>query len=387
MKRVLILTNYFKPAVKGGGPIQSISNLIDNLSHEIKFSVITGDRDLGDNEQFKNIKTNTWKRVGKTEIFYTNIRELNFIKLAKLLNDTSYDSLYLNSFFSYKTSILPILMCKIGVIKKRPIILAPRGEFSPGALFFKNSKKKIFIKLSRMIGMYDEITWHATAETEKNDITKIFGNTSKIAIANNLTENYSMRLYDKDITKKKGELSIVFISRIHPKKNLKMAIDLLKSIRGEVEFNIYGPLEDDSYWNECKGAIAKLPPNIQISYHGVVDHSDIIKVFKNNHVFLFPTLGENFGHVISEALIGGCPVIISDQTPWRGLEEQNVGWDIPLSNDKKYVQVLQKLVNMTGDEYKNLSIRAFEYGKLKSTNLESIESYINLFDYVDLSEK
>jgi glycosyltransferase involved in cell wall biosynthesis len=32
---------------------------------------------------------------------------------------------------------------------------------------------------------------------------------------------------------------------------------------------------------------------------------------------VFPTLGENFGHVIAESLSASCPVICSDQTPWN----------------------------------------------------------------------
>ncbi|MNY40193.1 hypothetical protein D3C86_1749200 [compost metagenome] len=43
-----------------------------------------------------------------------------------------------------------------------------------------------------------------------------------------------------------------------------------------------------------------------------------------------PTHGENYGHAIAEALSAGTPVLISDATPWRGLQQEGVGWDIPL---------------------------------------------------------
>ena len=33
-------------------------------------------------------------------------------------------------------------------------------------------------------------------------------------------------------------------------------------------------------------------------------------------LFVFPTLGENFGHVIYESLMCGTPVLVSDNTPW-----------------------------------------------------------------------
>ena len=50
-----------------------------------------------------------------------------------------------------------------------------------------------------------------------------------------------------------------------------------------------------------------------------------------HHVFLFPTLGENFGQVILEAMTAGCAILISDATPWRGLQEKGYGWELPLA--------------------------------------------------------
>jgi glycosyltransferase involved in cell wall biosynthesis len=47
-------------------------------------------------------------------------------------------------------------------------------------------------------------------------------------------------------------------------------------------------------------------------------------------MFFFPTRGENYGHVIAESLSVGTPVLISDQTPWRELSSDGLGWDLPL---------------------------------------------------------
>ena len=42
------------------------------------------------------------------------------------------------------------------------------------------------------------------------------------------------------------------------------------------------------------------------------------------------TRHENFGHAVVEAWAHGRPVLLSDQTPWRGLAELDLGWDLPL---------------------------------------------------------
>lgn len=378
-KKVLVLAGYYVPSVKGGGPIQSIKNLVDNLSDKLDFYILASDRDLGDEQPFYGVKTDKWVLVGSAKVFYINTKELTLRRLVEIINSVDYDALYLNSFFSYKFSIAIIVLSKLKRLTAKPIILAPRGQFSLGALGLKSSKKKLYIKVVKALGLYKDIMWHATAETEKKDIEILLGEKVNIKVASNLTADYRGIKYDKDIEKYPGELKVVFVSRIHPKKNLKKAIASLKDLHGKVEFNIYGPLEDKEYWTECEKVINSLPQNVEVEYRGLLNHDEIMGVFKEHHVFLFPTLGENFGHVISEALIGGCPLIISDQTPWRGLEELSVGWDIALSDEDKFRKVLKHCMDLSKEEYTSLSMNAFEYGKKHSNSQDDISKAYELF--------
>lgn len=378
-KKILMMAGYYTPSIKGGGPIQSIKNLVDNLSERLTFYIIAADRDLGDNRPFNGIKFDDWVSVGRANVYYTNYSELTWKKTEEIINSIEYDVIYLNSFFSYKDSIVPIMLSKLNRIPRRPIVIAPRGQFSQGALGLKGKKKNLYIKLTKSIGLYKNTIWHATGETEEQDIIRTFGENTKIKVANNLTANYKNHEYNKNIKKNSGELKVIFISRVHPKKNLKMAISLLKRISGKVEFNIYGPIEDKNYWSKCQELINNLPDNISVAYKGIVEHDNIMDIFKEHHVFLFPTLGENFGHVISESLIGGCPVIISDQTPWRELKEIKAGWDIPLTEVNKYIEALNYCVNLSEEQYFELSQSAYSYGK-KVSNLDmDIENSYRLF--------
>lgn len=381
-KKILVMAGYYTPSVKGGGPIQSIKNLVNKFSDSLDFYIMAADRDLGDKEPFEKIKSNEWSSVGEAQVFYTDYSKLTWKKVKEVMISMNFDVIYLNSFFSYKDSIIPILLLKLNKVPNLNIIVAPRGQFSSGALGLKKDKKIMYINFAKKMGLYKDIIWHATADTEKKDIQKNFGEKANIIVANNLTGDYKNLKYEKTITKNIGELKIVFVSRIHPKKNLKQAIELLKNVVGKVDFNIYGPLEDINYWHECEQEIKKLPQNIKVSYKGLVNHEHIMNIFKENHVFLFPTLGENFGHVISEALIGGCPVIISDQTPWLDLEENKVGWAIDLKNDEKFSMVLQKCVDYDNSSYEIISKKAFMYGKNKSNTLVSIKDYEKLFNII-----
>ena len=59
-----------------------------------------------------------------------------------------------------------------------------------------------------------------------------------------------------------------------------------------------------------------MPENIKVTYHGEVRPDKVVDVFSKYDIFLFPTKGENYGHVIFESMASGCIPVISDKTPW-----------------------------------------------------------------------
>ena len=94
---------------------------------------------------------------------------------------------------------------------------------------------------------------------------------------------------------------------------------------------------------------------------------------------LFPTFGENFGHVIFEALAAGCPILLSDQTPWRGLKEKGCGWDFPLSDHGAFRRCLQQCVDMDAGSFNRLSHGARECALDYAHNSGGLEQNRELF--------
>ena len=164
-------------------------------------------------------------------------------------------------------------------------------------------------------------------------------------------------------------------------KNLDGALKLLHGLPGQVGFDIYGPREvnDADYWDEVREIMANLSSNIRVEYHGHIKYEDVPGTLSKYHLFLLPTLGENYGHVIIEALLAGCPILISDRTPWRDLEKAGVGWDLPLEEPERFRQVLQKCIEMGPEEYGSLSARAEAYGVQRCKDPEIIARNRMLF--------
>lgn len=107
----------------------------------------------------------------------------------------------------------------------------------------------------------------------------------------------------------------------------------------------------------------KLPSNILVSYKGSVSYDKVSDIFENYHLFFLPTHGENFGHVILESLSSGCPVLISDQTPWRDLENYGCGWALPLNAPEAFKEVITRCVYMDYFEHTQLVKKAYQFSE------------------------
>lgn len=328
--KILIFTNFYLPGYKAGGPIRSISNLVDALSDKFEFYIVTSDRDSGDKNSYSNIQIDEWMDMGKAKIYYSSV-PLSRRLIKFLFSERKYDRLYLNSFFSYRYSILPLIVNR----NQLKTIVAPRGEFSLGALKLKRFKKSLYIKVSICTTIYKNVIWQASSKYEYQDIQRIIKSNPLIKIAPNLPK-ISNTSYNNEF---RGWLNLVFISRISPKKNLLYAIEILSTVKEKVIYNIYGPNEEN-YWEKCESKISILPPNIKVKYHGSIPNEKVFEIISQNHLFFMPTLGENYGHAIAESLNCGVPVLISDRTPWRSLENHNVGWDLPLENPDKFSKII-----------------------------------------------
>jgi glycosyltransferase involved in cell wall biosynthesis len=379
-KNILVLYDYYFPGYKAGGPIRTLANIVDTLGDEFQFKIVTSDRDLGDLKSYVTVKSDSWNRIGKAAVYYISIEMMSLRELKRIICSTGYDVIYLNSFFSFHFTIKLLLLRMLRLIPDRPIIIAPRGEFSSGALRLKRLKKRVYIMVAKLFRLYRGTVWQVSSKYEEDDLRCWFGKEAQVVIAPDLPPILTSHARPKVLkTKKENYLEIIFLSRISRKKNLEVALNTLKRIKGKVVFDIYGPIEDSVYWEECQKIVCRLPKNIEVRYCGCVKHENVVSVMRKYHFFFFPTLGENFGHVILESFNAGCPVLISDQTPWRGLEKIGVGWELPLDTPELFHEILQRCVNMGGREYMQLSERALMYGRQVAQDEKVIDQNRELF--------
>ncbi len=340
--KILIVMEGFFPGQKYGGPPVSVDNLCTLMDNHECY-IVTCNHDMGEDKVYSNIATG-WNDRGNCKVLYLSDEEYGYKKYEEVIKEIKPDVIYLQGLF--QKCIIPCLF----LTKKYNIsaMLAPRGELCAGA--FKKKYKKIpYIIFLKLFGLLKNIYFQSTSDEETEAIKQyLSAKDNRVYSLSNVPSIPSNK--ELEVNKKSGQAKFIFLSRIVPKKNLLAALNYMSNIKGNVEFDVYGALEDESYWEECKKQIARLPKNVKVEYKGLVNHDQVHDTFRKYDAFIFPTFSENFGHVIAEALMVGCSVIISDQTPWTDVADVKGGWSIPLEKSEQYIQAIQEIVNADEDE-------------------------------------
>ncbi len=356
--RVLAVAGTYLPGVKGGGHIRSIAALATCLGRELELFVLCRDRDFGDEDPYPNVRVGRWSKVGNAQVLYLPHSAFSARRYRSLLSELDPDVLYLNTPFSLREFVLPAIVALRSFPAVR-VVVAPRGCLDRGALMLKRTKKRAFLRLLRWSRIPKAVTWQASTDTEAASITGALGAVD-VAVASDfptIAAGGATLQGGTDCAPRKapGHLRVIFLSRVSPKKNLIFLLERLANVEGEVELTIAGPIEDRSYWAQCKRLIAGRLGHIRVTTTGTVAYADVLPLLASHHVFALPTLSENFGHVVLEALVAGCVVIVSDRTPWRGLEALGAGWDLPLEEPAAWEAALRHCCDMESSEFRAMS--------------------------------
>jgi glycosyltransferase involved in cell wall biosynthesis len=379
-RRVLALNAFYLPGYKGGGSIRALANLAGHLKNDFDFVVATGQRDFGETRAYPAQERREVIESEGYPVHYLSSGQALAAELRSLLREP-WDLIYLNSTFSIGYSILPMLLRRFMGRIRIPVLLAPRGELMPGAMAngrLKTIKKRTFLQLARATGHFSGIHFHATSTDEAAFLQALKLGQADITMVPDLPPRAGTDL-KLGPTKKQGRLRLVFVSRIDPKKNLDYALRVLAEVKAPVDFDIVGPVADEAHWANCRQVIATLPNHIRVRHLGSIPHDEILRTFAERDFFFFPTKAENNGYVILEALLAGCPVLLSDQTPWRGMETHGAGWDLSLDQPGTFRTMLEQLAALGPDQHLALRRSAQAYGRSRLSASADIAATRDMF--------
>lgn len=367
--RIAVLAPYFYPAHKAGGPIPGILGALSSLVDE-DVEVITSDRDLGDKEPYGAPFVGT-TRVGDVDASY--LPPLSLATWRRWLDArkriTRADAVYFNSVHSKLFTILPILALAT-VRYSGVVVLSPRGELAPSALRLGSSRlKKVWIHCLRRLGWYQSIgrrgnvVWLASSEGERADVLEIFPRARVRLSPEQLRPPTPISQAPR--APKTDVLRILSVGRIAPVKGVDDFLRGLQRVTTTVSVDFVGLAEDESFELAMHDLAETLPRNVSVIWSGAIPPDQVATRLRSSDLSVSLTHGENFGHAIGESLQAGCPVMISDQTPWSFVEGEGAGvvlLDAQCREPESVANAIDEFAALRPASWEAMSARAAECG-------------------------
>lgn len=246
------------------------------------------------------------------------------------------------------------------------LVTTPHGMLEPWALQHHAWRKRVAWALYQKKDLTQAHTIHATSQAEALQIRKLGFRQAITLIPNGIEtppKSATASIDDKNRT-------ILFLSRIHPKKGI---LDLVRawaiSKKEGWQIIIAGP-DEGGHRAKVEALIQKLKLEKYFHFVGSVEDDKKWALYQQSDLFVLPSYSENFGLVIGEALAAGLPVITTQETPWRELKTEHCGWWIKTGPDA-LAKTLKTAMNLSplhrkamGQRGKKLVKRKYAWAKI-----------------------
>jgi glycosyltransferase involved in cell wall biosynthesis len=221
-------------------------------------------------------------------------------------------------------------------------VVSPRGMMDPWA--WKHHRRRKYLARSYLHPRALEAAdgWHATSEAEAEAL-RVLGFKQPVCVAPNgvsepsQAETEAAASYWRQLVPASAHRPVaLFYSRFHQKKRLLELIDSwLESAPRDWLLLVVG-IPEDYTPRMIEDYVLRVgqPGRVQ-----AYDGAGRPPPYAIASLFLLPSHGENFGLSIAEALANGVPALVTDSTPWTGLNQIGGGWCVPWAN---YGQALRE---------------------------------------------
>lgn len=322
--KVLHVTPGFYPAHFYGGPIQSTYDLCRHLVQKgCDVRVLTTntngpqvldvptDYELQSPAGFRIRYTRRWRR------------EATAPKLLGLLPAAVRwaDVIHLTGTYSFST-IPGLLAAKLG---GRPLVWSPRGALQRWAGTRRSDAKALWEKVCRLAAPR-RMVLHVTSQEEADQSCQRIPGFRAAIIPNGVAppENPVPHVPRQAIFR------LAFLGRLAEIKGIERLIGAAAELNGTPNWQLsIAGTGDPTYIGHLKTLIHQQGLSSRVRLIGEVTGVEKERFFANSDLLILPSHSENFGMVVAEALIRGCPVIASTGTPWRELETIACGRWVP----------------------------------------------------------
>jgi glycosyltransferase involved in cell wall biosynthesis len=218
-----------------------------------------------------------------------------------------FDLVHLHSMFNWHSLAVPTV-CRTHRIS---FVVRPLGTLDPWSRGQKSWKKQPYFDLIEKRNLGHAARIHVTSDAELRTVTDLgFGTKARcVPIGLDLHP-----VLPREPLGPRG-MRILFLSRIHPKKNLPALLRALcddQAFRHSPTLTIAGDGEP-SYLLEMNRLVDALGIRDRVRFVGFVEGEAKRRIYCESDVFALPSFQENFGIAVAEAMAHGLPVVITPE--------------------------------------------------------------------------
>jgi glycosyltransferase involved in cell wall biosynthesis len=223
-------------------------------------------------------------------------------------NAGSYDVVHVHALFSYAT----IPGCRAAARVPVPYVLRPLGTLSDWSLGHRRWKKRPYYALLERSHLAMASAIHVTSDAEADDVARLgYGDRARVIP---LGVDVGARPVRRGrAATGSGPLRLLFLSRLHEKKNVPVLLRALAAARNasrRIELTVAGDGEP-GYREQLADLADQLGLRDVVSFAGHVAGTAKARAFEEADCFVLPSAHENFGLAVAEAMATGLPAIVT----------------------------------------------------------------------------
>lgn len=233
-----------------------------------------------------------------------------------------------------------------------PIVWSPHGMLRRNALRMKRFKKL----LGLIAYQWWDLRWasliHVCSEQERMDLCRLHLNRPLVTIP------LGIDVQDGAISPKRsgsGRL-ILYLGRINRGKGLIRLVDAWSRLRRPGWRVCIAGYNEGGVEEELRARVFQLGMSEMFDFPGPMYGAEKMDLMASADLFVLPSMSENFGSVVIEALSQRTPVIATKETPWSALRDNNCGWWIE-GEVKSLAETLNIAMTLSDEERQTMGDR------------------------------